>query len=813
MSYLHPGVYIEERASVVPVVGVSTSIAAFLGVAERGPVNEATRIASFEEFKRVFGGYDSRSQLCYAVEGFFRNGGTQAFITRLAHYADADDTATIVAVAADTGTDIETDEGAVSAGSLTSAPGPFQVDTTFTLGISVDGGGTISDNFACAAASHTGSIDLDAVPMNLVGGEVLSVVSSEGWSFSVLYNPGPTDAEAAAVTFNAQAPGGVHATTDGAGHLVLLSNKKGTGQSFTLSGAPALAGLGLTAATYTGTGDCADNSAMTAAEIAAVLVFAGATVTATGDGEVKITSNTTGPASSIQIIASSSTGVFLTELDFTDLQIGSGSADAKEHTLTFSAANVGEWGNDLSVTIAHNAIFASAGAGADLNASITANDESIVLVHGEGLVAGMLLKVTDGTNTEYVEIESVSRSASGASVLTTATLTAAITNSYTAGITTVESLEFDVKVYEAGTLVETWSQLSMLDSADNYVETIINDESTGSLYVRVTDEDASLDNQLPGVGSFGLAGGTDESSGLVVADYVGGSTAKTGLYSLDEVTEASLLVVPNQTSVSFIQSALEYCAASQRLFFVFSAPEAFTRAAVAAWRSTTGGWDSSYGAMYWPRFEVTDPLGVGSDPVKVIDPAGHIAGIYARVDSIAPPDGGVWSTPAGYGDFGKIKGARKLERTVTESDQDVVNPLGINALRSFKGQGIVIFGGRTLSYDLNWRYVSVRRLFTYIEQSVLQATRSDVFRNNDSKLWSRLSDKIKKFLRKLWTDGAMPGETVEQSYYVTIDSTTTTAADVLEGRVIGEVGVAPQRPAEFIIFRFSQFDGGSAVTE
>ena len=124
-----------------------------------------------------------------------------------------------------------------------------------------------------------------------------------------------------------------------------------------------------------------------------------------------------------------------------------------------------------------------------------------------------------------------------------------------------------------------------------------------------------------------------------------------------------------------------------------------------------------------------------------------------------------------------------------------------------------MFGARTLSSDPLWRYVNVRRLFIYIEQSIVESTKSDVFRNNDFRLWAKLTDKIETFLRGLWQDGAMPGRTEEESFFVKIDETTTTSADVIAGRLNGEIGIRPNRPAEFIVFQFSQYDGGSSVSE
>jgi hypothetical protein len=355
----------------------------------------------------------------------------------------------------------------------------------------------------------------------------------------------------------------------------------------------------------------------------------------------------------------------------------------------------------------------------------------------------------------------------------------------------------------------------MLDTVDNYVETAINDSAAGSLFIVAVDENALLGEgaDTPGPGSFPLSGGTNEATGIVNADVVGDDTGHTGVHLFDDLDDISLLAIPGYYSAALVQQVIDYVETRKDLFYIVGPQAGRTRAQMETYRQVTGGFNTTYAGLYWPRIVVTDPVGAGSNPQRTIDPVGHILGIYARVDNLTPPDGGVWNTPAGLGDHGKIRGAIALESQVKDTDQDVLNPIGVNCLRKFNGQGIVVFGGRTLSNDVNWQYIAVRRLFTFVEQSVAKSTKAYVFRNNDYRLWAKLTDLITKFLRGLWEARAFPGSTPALSFFVKINETTTTPADVLVGRLIGEIGLAPQRPAEFLIFRFSQYDGSTTVTE
>jgi hypothetical protein len=207
----------------------------------------------------------------------------------------------------------------------------------------------------------------------------------------------------------------------------------------------------------------------------------------------------------------------------------------------------------------------------------------------------------------------------------------------------------------------------------------------------------------------------------------------------------------------------------------------------------TAGYDSKYATLYYPWIEVMDPI--TNRPIEV-PPSGHVAGVWARTDSTR----GVHKAPANE----VVLGANGLAFQVTHDEQGGLNQKGINCIRAFPGRGIRIWGARTLSSDPEWRYLSVRRLFNYISESIVEGTQWAVFEPNDDRLWMRLRISTANFLTRVWRDGALFGATPEQAFFVKCDAETN-PPDVIEaGQVVIEVGIAPVKPAEFVIFRISQ---------
>lgn len=186
-------------------------------------------------------------------------------------------------------------------------------------------------------------------------------------------------------------------------------------------------------------------------------------------------------------------------------------------------------------------------------------------------------------------------------------------------------------------------------------------------------------------------------------------------------------------------------------------------------------------------------------------PSGAIAGMYARVDGVR----GVHKAPANEA----LAGVVGLETSVTEEEQDELNPVGVNVIRFFSGRGIIVWGARTIASgggDPSWKYVNIRRLFIFLEESIERATGWVVFEPNNEKLWARVRATITEFLTKIWRDGALMGTKAEEAFFVKCDRSTMTQDDIDNGRLICLIGVAPLKPAEFIIFKIAQWSGGNA---
>jgi phage tail sheath protein FI len=215
--------------------------------------------------------------------------------------------------------------------------------------------------------------------------------------------------------------------------------------------------------------------------------------------------------------------------------------------------------------------------------------------------------------------------------------------------------------------------------------------------------------------------------------------------------------------------------------------------------------DSTYGALYYPRLRVL--ASHTPEGYMIVPPAGHITGIFARTDV----DRGVHKAPANEVVRGIItrdlNGGRKpLTHVLSKREHDILNPRGVNVIRDFRSDGrdIRVWGARTMTSDAMWKYVNVRRLFIFLEQSIDRGTQWAVFEPNTEPTWIAIRTSITNFLRTVWRNGALQGTTQDEAFFVKCDRTTMTQDDIDNGRLICLIGVAPAKPAEFVIFRISQ---------
>jgi len=301
---------------------------------------------------------------------------------------------------------------------------------------------------------------------------------------------------------------------------------------------------------------------------------------------------------------------------------------------------------------------------------------------------------------------------------------------------------------------------------------------------------------------YRLDGGTDGSL-PAASDYAGDSTttAKSGLAAFEDMEDISIVAAPgysqgysngNILRVAAIQAFLiSHCERMRYRIAVLDSPNDQTVGGV---RSFRGQVDSTHAALYYPWVKVVDPV---SEDELLLPPSGFVAGIYARNDV----EKGVHKAPANE----VVRMAVGFEFLLNKAQQDVLNPEGVNCFRFFEGRGYRLWGARTISSDPEWKYVNLRRYFAYLERSLERGTQWVVFENNSEPLWANVRRTVEDFLFNEWKSGHLMGEKPQEAYFVRCDRSTMTQNDIDNGRLICLIGVAPVRPAEFVIFRIGQW--------
>jgi phage tail sheath protein FI len=356
------------------------------------------------------------------------------------------------------------------------------------------------------------------------------------------------------------------------------------------------------------------------------------------------------------------------------------------------------------------------------------------------------------------------------------------------------------------TILETYDNLSPDPKSGSYYEVMVNDVSVLVTVRRLGDGRPGDTSPL-----VLLDGGTPGDT-LTKDDFVGrfdpDTKSNSGLAGLEDIDEISILCSPDEFALPDFQVTELLVEQSERLkdrFAIVQSPQAAP--SVDTHRPSVV---SKYAGYYYPWLRILDPL---TQQELEIPPGGHLAGVYARSDS----ERGVHKAPANEIFRGilvdPLDPSRGLQVQVNKGQQDLLNPRGVNVLRYFPGRGSLVWGARTTTLDPDWKYVNVRRLFIFVEKSIDRATQWVVFEPNDEPLWARVIRSVSDFLTRLWIDGMLQGRTKEEAYFVRCDRTTMTQADIDNGRLIVLIGIAPVKPAEFVIFRIGQWTGGSDITE
>jgi phage tail sheath protein FI len=285
------------------------------------------------------------------------------------------------------------------------------------------------------------------------------------------------------------------------------------------------------------------------------------------------------------------------------------------------------------------------------------------------------------------------------------------------------------------------------------------------------------------------------------AAVLNAGAARDALAGFEAIDEIALVAVPGAVDTPTQAELIAHC---ERMGDRFAILDGQRVADPSDWTpenlmATPGG--SPYAALYFPWITVHDPV---ADAPSTVPPSGHVAGIYARVDG----ERGVHKAPANE----RIRGALGLESRLGRADQDGLNPAGINVIRELSG-AVTVWGARTLGGDANgeWKHVNVRRLFLYLRESIEEGTQWVVFEPNTPALWSKITRNVTAFLTNVWRGGALFGATPAEAFYVRCDASTNPPELRDLGQVVTEVGVAVARPAEFVVFRLSQWSGPGAA--
>jgi phage tail sheath protein FI len=378
--------------------------------------------------------------------------------------------------------------------------------------------------------------------------------------------------------------------------------------------------------------------------------------------------------------------------------------------------------------------------------------------------------------------------------------------------TSGEEGAFNLTVSAPGRDTETYENVSTKRGKSNVV-TMVKERSKLVQLEEVGS--ASALERVPAVGTLSLSGAdSGKPVRLSPDDYVGDAADRTGFGGLEAIDTVTMLSVPDLMAVyqqgmidlEGVQAVqlgmIAHCELMGDRVAILDAPPGLNAQQVREWRVDKAGYDATYATLYWPWIKVFDPL---TSQGKHVPPSGHIAGIWARNDDTR----GVHKAPANE----VIRGALSLELQITKGEHDQLNPTGVNCIRAFPGRGIRVWGARTLSSDPSWRYLNVRRLFNYVEESILEGTQWVVFEPNDLNLWQRVKRTLNAFLVRTWRDGALFGATPAEAFYVKCDAETNPPDVIDAGQLVVEVGIAPVKPAEFVVFRIAQFSGGAALSE
>ena len=490
---------------------------------------------------------------------------------------------------------------------------------------------------------------------------------------------------------------------------------------------------------------------------------------------------------------------FVSRVAPSDARASQARVPAQDSVLRIRAKNPGLWGNSMTIVITP----ASKAKTQILEELQTADGKQYSVKSSAGFHEGDVVVYKDMTNVEYNRVVKsqdnilVFEKEFEADVVDKNLLPAKV----------ISTCEFNLEV-KYDDIVEFYENLSFNVSIPNYVEkkTAKSDLIIVNYFGNQKGEAAAPFDQICGEDPekafcvVSLKGGSNGSiSNISAADFIGvdkGAGKRTGIQSFLDNDSVSIMAVPGVVDPNVQLMLVAHCENLASRFAVLDMPkDAKKMDDIIAHREIV---DSNYAAMYHPWLEVFDPLDKKN---MAIPPSGSVIGIYARSDTSR----GVHKAPANE----TVRACVGLDCQFNKGEQDILNPKGVNLIRSFPGQGIRVWGARTASSDPSWKYINVRRLFIFIEESIKANTNWAVFEPNDEVLWVRVKRTIDVFLTGLWRTGALAGSAPSEAFFVNCGRNTMSQDDIDNGRLVCVIGIAPVKPAEFVIFRISQKTGDS----
>ncbi len=848
MTYQSPGVYIEEVPSgPQPIAAASTSVVAIIGSTRKGPRLEPTRVTGWSDFVRQFGAAHSRGYTAEAVYGFFENGGPAAWVVRVDPSTSASWTVNDTA-------------GSTSFTVAATSPGSWANDVTLTVAPDTTGGsGAMFRGGVTAAASIVGttatavSVDSthavkpgDAVVLVSAAAATNATVTAVGAGSLTVQKAGvgtvnlaagdliAARADSGATTLGLAAGNGIKVgdlliaqLADGSrvGARVAAVAAAGAGLNITLSAGlgSAVAGAGFARRFAKFTGSISGGAATfplsqitwnidpSLAPInadaqmsnARATVSTGASATFTA-GAFAMAGAAIAPAGPVEIEAQVRVAVFTDTVSMSNPTVGDvlgrfpylpigTTIRLSDGTNNADFARTGAAAATVTGSVAHtftSATFrlpADASDGVLVRCAVAPRVGDVVAFGADQLA---ITGVTNPGGTVYVLSFAATTDISAATIAADPGRFPLL--AFTA--TRFFPLRFALTVADKGALVESFGGLSLDPEHPEYYvrDGVINDTSA---YVTVAPRAAGAaaitETTMPAAVVSAQAG-TDAAAG--VGDY------KSGLTALEIEQEPAMVMCPDSVTfddpllqADLVGSVVTHCETFRR-FAIIDAPDESDDTDLLDWRNTNLA--STYAALYAPHLKIVGIDPDSTDRFRTVPPSGFVAGVFARTDR----ERGVHKAPGNE----RVRGIVGLSQQYTQRRQDLLNPNGVNLIRAFPGRGTRLWGARNATDDTTWRYVNVRRLFNFVENSVERGTQWVVFEPNTASTWIRIKVSLENFLDQLWRSGALAGTKPEQAYRVRVGlGETMTETDIDLGLVITEIAMAPAKPAEFVIFRFS----------